>query len=99
MAQLSNQELQRLELLQKRTETHPDVLAIDQQINLTKSKLADFNENTITAYRIMINTLEKKLLKINDLMSKYEVKMRGLPSQENQLAQLMRQRGTYERIF
>ncbi len=32
-------------------------------------------------------------------MSKYEVKMRGLPSQENQLAQLMRQRGTYERIF
>jgi capsular exopolysaccharide synthesis family protein len=99
MAQLSNQELQRLELLQKRTETHPDVLAIDQQINLTKSKLAGFNENTITAYRIMINTLEKKLLKINDLMSKYEVKMRGLPSQENQLAQLMRQRGTYERIF
>lgn len=99
MRQLADLELQRLELLQKRTENHPDVIALDQQINLTKSKLASFNENTITAYKIMINTLEKKLLKINDLMSKYEVKMRSLPSQENKLAQLLRQRGTYERIF
>lgn len=99
MRQLSDLELQRLELLQKRTESHPDVIAIDEQIKLAKSRLAGFNENTITAYKIMINTLEKKLLKISDLMSKYEVKMRGLPSQENRLAQLMRQAGTYEKIF
>lgn len=99
MRQLADLELQRLELLQKKTENHPDVIAIDDQIKLAKSKLAGFNENTITAYKIMINTLEKKLLKINDLMSKYEVKMRGLPSQENKLAQLMRQSNTYERIF
>ncbi len=99
MRQLADQEVQRLELLQKRTENHPDVIAIDEQIKLTKSKLSSFNENTITAYRIMTNTLEKKLLKINDLMSKYEVKMRGLPSQENKLAQLLRQTGTYEKIF
>jgi polysaccharide biosynthesis transport protein len=99
MRQLADQELQRLELLQKRTETHPDVIAINEQIKLTKSKLAGFNENTLTAYKIMSNTLEKKLLKINDLMSKYEVKMRSLPSQENKLAQLLRQRGTYEKIF
>lgn len=99
MTQLSTLELQRLELLQKRTENHPDVLALDEQISLTKSKLAGFNQNTITAYKIMINTLEKKLLKITALMSKYEVQMRSLPAQENKLAQLMRQRGTYERIF
>lgn len=99
MRQLADQEVQRLELLQKRTENHPDVIAIDEQIKLTKSKLSGFNENTITAYKIMSNTLEKKLLKINDLMSKYEVKMRGLPSQENKLAQLLRQKGTYEKIF
>ncbi|MEO8233738.1 MAG: polysaccharide biosynthesis tyrosine autokinase [Ignavibacteriota bacterium] len=99
MRQLSDLELQRLDLLQKRTENHPDVKAIDEQIKLAKSKLAGFNENTITAYKIMINTFEKKLLKINDLMSKYEVKMRSLPSQENKMAQLMRQRGTYEKIF
>lgn len=99
MKQIADLELQRLELLQKKTENHPDVIAIDDQIKLAKSKIAGFNENTITAYKIMISTLEKKLLKINDLMSKYEVKMRGLPSQENKLAQLLRQRGTYERIF
>lgn len=99
MRQLSEQELERLELLQKRTENHPDVIAINEQIKLTKSKLAGFNENTLTTYRIMINTLEKKLLKINNLMSKYEVKMRSLPAQENKLAQLLRQKGTYEKIF
>lgn len=99
MRQLSDLELQRIELLQKRTENHPDVIAIDDQIENAKSKLASFNENTITAYKIIISTLEKKLLKINDLMSKYEVKLRGLPSQENTMAQLMRERGTYEKIF
>lgn len=99
MRQVADLELQRLELLQKRTENHPDVIAIDEQIKLAKSKLTGFNQNTITSYKIITNTLEKKLLKITDMMSKYEVKMRGLPSQENKLAQLMRQRGTYERIF
>lgn len=99
MRQLADQELQRLDLLQKRTENHPDVKAIDEQISLTKSKLSSFNQNTITAYKIIINSLEKKLLKITDMMSKYEVKMRSLPAQENKLAQLMRQRSTYERIF
>ena len=32
MRQLSDLELQRLDLLQKRTENHPDVIAIDEQI-------------------------------------------------------------------
>ncbi len=99
MRQLSDLELQRIELLQKRTENHPDVIAIDDQIKSAKSKLASFNENTITAYKIIISTLEKKLLKINDLMSKYEVKLRSLPSKENKMAELMRERGTYEKIF
>lgn len=97
--QLSDLELQKLELLQKRTENHPDVIAIDQQISLTREKLAGFNENTITAYKIIINTLEKKLLKLNDLMSKYEVKLQMLPGQENRLAQLMRQKNVHEKIF
>jgi capsular exopolysaccharide synthesis family protein len=99
MSQLANLELQKLEMLQRRTENHPDVKAIDDQINLTRTKLAGFNENTITAYRLMINTLEKKLLKITDLMSKYEVKMQGLPAQENKLAQLLREKGTFEKIY
>lgn len=99
MKKLSELELQRLELLQKRTENHPDVISIDQQIRMTKEKLGTFNENTLTAYQIIINSLEKKLLKISNLMSKYEVKMERLPSQENRLARLMRQKNVYEKIF
>ncbi len=99
MRQLSNLELQRIELLQKRTESHPDVKAVDEQIASVKQRLASFNENTISAYNIMISTLEKKLLKINDMMSKYESKLQSLPAQENKLVQILRQKATYEKIF
>ena len=99
MRQLSNLELQRIELLQKRTENHPDVKAVDEQIASVKQRLSAFNENTITAYQIMINNLEKKLLKINDMMSKYESKLQSLPAQENKLVQILRQKATYEKIF
>ncbi|WP_337872338.1 polysaccharide biosynthesis tyrosine autokinase [Ignavibacterium sp.] len=99
MRQLSNLELQRIELLQKRTENHPDVKAVDEQIASVKQRLSAFNENTITAYQIMISTLEKKLLKINDMMSKYESKLQSLPAQENKLVQILRQKATYEKIF
>ncbi len=99
MRQLSNLELQRLELLQKRKETHPDVVAVDKQIALVKKQLSSYNENTLTAYQIIIDALEKKLLKITNLMSKYEVKMENLPAQENKLANLLRQKNVYEKIF
>src|SRR5690606_18007224 len=46
MKQLSELELKRFELLQKRTENHPDVKNIDEQIAQAKKKLADYNENT-----------------------------------------------------
>ncbi|MFN3695228.1 MAG: hypothetical protein ACK4UV_09475, partial [Ignavibacterium sp.] len=78
--------------LQKRTENHPDVKAIDEQIESVKQRLASFNENTISAYNIMISALEKKLLKINDMMSKYESKLQSLPAQENKLVQILRQK-------
>ena len=98
LKQLTDLELQRLELLQKRTENHPDVLAVDDAIFLAKQKLSSYNENTLTAYQIIISSLEKKLLKINNLMSKYEVKLEMLPAKENRLAQLMRQKNVYEKI-
>jgi len=63
MTHLSDLELQKLELLQKRTENHPDVINLNEQIRLAEDKLADYNQNTLTAYRIITNTLEKKLLK------------------------------------
>ena len=98
LKQLSDLELKRLELLQRRTENHPDVIAIDNQIKLAKEKLAGYNQNTLTAYQIIINSLEKKLLKISNLMSKYEVKLELLPAKENRLARLMRQKNVYEKI-
>ena len=98
LKQLTDLELQRLELLQKRTQNHPDVTAIDDAIFLAKQKLSSYNENTLTAYQIIIASLGKKLLKINNLMSKYEVKLEMLPAKENRLAQLMRKKNVYEKI-
>ncbi len=99
MRQLSDLELQRLDLLQKRTENHPDVINIDEQIRLAEEKLASYNQNTLTVYQIKINTLDKKLLKIANLMSKYEVKMQRLPAQENEMGRLVREKDAYEKIF
>ena len=99
MSKLSDLELQRLELLQKRTENHPDVQAVDDQIEMVKKKLASYNQNTLTGYQIAISTLEKKLLQISNMMSKYEVKMERLPGQEKKLAELTRQKTVYEKIF
>ncbi len=99
MTNLSDLEMQRLELLQKRTEKHPDVLKLNEQILLVKDKLASYNQNTLTSYGIIINTLEKKLLKIRTLMSSYEVKMEKLPGQENRMASLIREKDVYEKIF
>lgn len=99
MQQLSSYELQRLELIQRRTDNHPEVKRLDDQIRLAKERLAGYNQNTLTAYRIIINTLEQKLLKINNLMSTYEVRMQRLPKQESKLARLIRQKDVYEKIF
>jgi len=95
----SDLELQRLELLQNRTENHPDVINLNEQIRLTENKLASYNQNTLTSYRIIVNTLEKKLLKIANLMSKYEVEMQRLPEQGNRMARLVREKDVYEKIF
>jgi len=99
LKQVSDLELQRLELLQKRSENHPDVKNIDEQIKSTKEKLAGYNQNTITSYQMMVNSFEKKLLKITNLMSRYEQRMQKLPAQESQLARLLRQKDVYEKIF
>lgn len=99
LQRLSDYELQRLELLQKRSENHPDVINLDEQIRLAKENLAGYNQNTLTAYQIIINTLEKKLVKITNLMSRYEVRMQQLPSQEIQMARLLREKDVYEKMF
>lgn len=99
LTHLSDLEMQKLELLQKRTENHPDVIKVNEQIQLAKEKLASYNQNTLTSYTIIINTLEKKLQKINSMMSVYQVQMQQLPAQENQMARLVREKDVYEKIF
>ena len=99
MSRLSDLEMQRLELLQKRTEKHPDVINLDEQIRGVKEKLAGYNQNTLTAYKIIINTLEKKLQKIDNLMSPVKVKMEEMPGQETEMARLVREKDVYEKIF
>ncbi|MBT8382399.1 MAG: polysaccharide biosynthesis tyrosine autokinase [Ignavibacteriaceae bacterium] len=99
MENLSDLEMQKLELLQKRTEKHPDVLNLNEQIRSVKDKLSSYNQNTLTSYQIIIKTLEKKLKKIESLISGYEVKMQKLPEQENSLARLVREKDVFEKIF
>ena len=99
MTSLSDLELQRLELLQKRTKKHPDVIKVDEQIGIVKDKLASYNQNTLNAYEIKISTLERKLQKIDNLISGYQTKLQKLPFQESKMASLVREKEVYLKIF
>ncbi|MBK7107161.1 MAG: polysaccharide biosynthesis tyrosine autokinase [Ignavibacteriae bacterium] len=99
MKELTNTELQRLELLQRRTELHPDVILLDEQISRIKSELTRYNHNTLTALKIIANSQKNKLENINTLISKYSGDLEKLPEQESMLAGLMRQKEAYEKMY
>ncbi len=99
ISRLTDLEIERLKLLQQRTENHPDVVALDEQIRTVKEKLASYNQNTLNAYKIIINTLENKLNKIDNLLAGINTKIQQLPAQETQLARLIREKDVYEKIF
>lgn len=98
LEQLSNAELERLELLQRRTENHPEVIAVNEKIAQIQERLSSYNQNTITAYQISINVLKEKQLNLTKLMEKYSNVLRELPSSETTLAELTRERNVYEKI-
>jgi capsular exopolysaccharide synthesis family protein len=99
MEQLSDAELKRIELLQKRKDNHPEVIAMNDQINQIKSKLEEYNQNTLTSYEIIVNTLEKKLSNINRLIRRYSKKLENLPNQEQELVRLVRNKNVFEKMF
>lgn len=99
LEQLSRAEVERLELLQKRTARHPDVQAVDIRIQELKHKLSQFNQNTITTYQILIGALEKKQADLQSLVGKYEYRLRTLPAFETRLVNLSRQKNVYEKMF
>ncbi len=96
---LSTAELERLQLLQKRTETHPDIQAVDQRISEIKSKLTSYNENTISVYEINIAALQNKHEEIRELIENYSTKVKTLPVREMELMELTRQKAAYEKMF
>lgn len=97
--ELSRLELRKLELLQKRTEIHPDVSLLTDQINRIKDELSTYNQNTITAYQILSNAIGEKQNKLDSMISKYLIKLEKLPRQEAKLASLIRQRDAYEKMY
>lgn len=99
LQQLSNSELERLELLQKRTESHPDVVAVNERIAEIKSSLAKFNQNTIKSYEIIIGSLEKKQADLSDLIYSYSSKARNLAASEADLMELVREQNLYEKMY
>ncbi|OGB61279.1 MAG: hypothetical protein A2Y94_09940 [Caldithrix sp. RBG_13_44_9] len=99
LRQLSDLELKRLELLQKRKDTHPDVVTINEQISQIKAQLTDYNQNTIIAYQIIINSLREKQNRLLSLIQKYSGRIESLPAEESQLAELIRQKEVYAKMF
>ncbi|MEZ4703104.1 MAG: polysaccharide biosynthesis tyrosine autokinase [Rhodothermales bacterium] len=99
LEQLTRAELERLELLQRRTPSHPDVIAIDERIAEIKSNLAEFNENTITAYDVIIKSLRKKRDNLNGLIRSYNARVANIASNEGQLMALQRERDLNEKMY
>jgi len=97
--ELASLELQKLELLQKRTELHPDVVLMNEQISRVKGELGKYNKNTVNAYQIMAGSLNEKQKKLNSLISRYSQKIEDLPNQEATLASLMRKRNAFEKMY
>ncbi|MEM7070055.1 MAG: GumC family protein, partial [Pseudomonadota bacterium] len=99
LQQLSDAELERLELLQKRTENHPDVVAVNDRIDQITRRLAKFNQNTIKSYEIIISSLENKQSDLSAQINNYSRKARNLASSEADLMELMRERNLYEKMY
>ncbi len=99
LEQLSDAELERLELLQKRTENHPDVIAVDERIAQIKEKLSNYNQNTLFAYKTIISSLQDKKENLETLIRDYSKKIENLPGQETKLVELTRKKSVYEKIF
>ncbi len=99
LQKLSDAEIKRLQLLEKRTERHPDVVAVNKEIANIKEQLASYNQNTLSAYNVIINNLDNKDTELQNLIGKYSGRMESLPAKEAELAQLVRKKDVYEKIF
>ncbi len=99
LRELSDLELRQLELLQRRKESHPDVVTLNDQIKQVKQKLSSYNQNTITAYEIIMKALTEKRKNLNQLIENYSTRIARLPATETRLAELIRARDALGKKF
>jgi len=99
LIQLNDLEVRKIELMQKETESHPDIISINNQINKIKNQLSSYNQNTLTAYNIIIGTLKDKKSKLDNLIAQYQSRIQGQPKKETRLAGLTRDKDVYEKVF
>ena len=99
LQQLSNAELERLELLQRRTDSHPDVIAVNDRIEEIKESLTEYNRNTIDSYEIIIRSLEQKRSDLQSLINQYSRKARSMAENEGELMKLTRERDMYQKVY
>ncbi len=97
--ELARLELAKLELLQRRTELHPDVKNLSEQIEKIKRNLTKYNKNTLNAIKIISNSLINKQTDLNKLIVKYTSQLQKLPEHESKLAGLIRDRDGLEKMY
>lgn len=97
--ELSKLEIEKLELLQRRTEFHPDVQILTEKITKIKEDLTHYNNNTLSAIEIISNSLQNKKNNLHNLISKYTIELQKLPGKEAKLASLIRDRDGLEKMY
>lgn len=99
LKQLSDLEQQKIIELQKKSENHPDVIRLNDQIAQLKEKLKSYNQNTLDSYTVIINSLKDKKANLENLIAKYQGKVHNVPKEETELASLTRNAESAEKMF
>jgi capsular exopolysaccharide synthesis family protein len=99
LKKLSDLEVKKIVELQTKSENHPDIININEQISELKEKLKSYNQNTLASYNIIINTLKDKKTNLENLIAKYQAKIHSIPKEETELAGLTRNAESAEKMY
>jgi capsular exopolysaccharide synthesis family protein len=97
--QLTDLEQQKIVELQKKSENHPDIISLNDQIAQLKEQMKSYNQNTLNSYNIIINSLKDKKANLENLIAKYQAKIHNVPQEEKELASLSRNAESAEKMF
>ena len=99
LKQLSDLEQKKIIELQTKSENHPDIIRLNDQIAQLKEQLKSYNKNTLDSYNIIISTLKDKRANLENLIAKYQAKVHNVPKEETDLAALTRNAESAEKMF